>query len=59
MLKITPNFKKYMWQKLKPENPNIAIKVILKPSVAIVVETQFEIDTTTLEVDNHMAIIQV
>jgi hypothetical protein len=28
-----------MWWKLKPEKPNITIKVLLEPSVAIVVET--------------------
>jgi hypothetical protein len=26
LLKIAPNFEKYMWQKLKPENPNIDTK---------------------------------
>jgi len=46
-----------MWQKQKPEKPNI--KVISKHSVAIVVETHFEKDTTTIEVDNQMAIIQI
>jgi len=30
-----------------------------KPSVATMVETHFELDTTTIEVDNQMAIIQV
>ncbi len=39
LLKITPNLKKYMWQKLKLEKPNITTKVILKPNVVIVVET--------------------
>jgi hypothetical protein len=24
LLKITPDFKKYMWLKLKPEKPNIS-----------------------------------
>jgi hypothetical protein len=48
-----------MWQKLKPEKPNIASKVISKLSVAIVVETHSEVDITTIEVDNQMAIIQV
>jgi hypothetical protein len=41
LLKITPYVKKYMWQKLKPEKPNIIIKVILEPSVAIVIKTCF------------------
>jgi hypothetical protein len=26
LLKIAPDFKKYMWQKVKPEKPNIATK---------------------------------
>jgi hypothetical protein len=34
-------------------------KVISKPSVAIVIETHFEIDTTTIKVDNRMIVIQV
>ncbi len=41
-----------MWQKLKPEKPNIATKQISKPSVAIMVETRFELNTTSIEVDN-------
>ncbi len=28
-----------MWQKLKPKKPNITIKVMSEPSVAIVIET--------------------
>jgi len=46
--KITPNLKKYMWQKLKPEKPNIATKKISEPSVAIVVETHSELDTLVI-----------
>jgi hypothetical protein len=30
-----------------------------KPSVPIVVDTHFELDTSTIKVDNQMAIIQV
>jgi hypothetical protein len=52
LLKITPNFKKCTWHKLKPKKPNIISKVILEPRVAIVVETHFEIDTTIIEVNN-------
>ncbi len=37
LLKIAPNLKKYMWQKLKLEKPNIATKKISKPSVATMV----------------------
>jgi len=52
LLKITPNFKKYMWQKLKLKKPNIATKQISKPSVAIMVETHSKLDTIAIEVDN-------
>jgi hypothetical protein len=48
-----------MWQKPKLEKPNITIKVILEPSVAIVIETHFEVNTIIIEVDNQMAVIQV
>ncbi len=44
LLKITIHLKKYMWQKLKPEEPNITIKFISEPNVTIVVETHFEVD---------------
>ncbi len=33
--------------------------MISKPSVAIVIETHFKIDTTIIEVDNQMIVIQV
>jgi hypothetical protein len=52
LLKITPNLKKYMWQKLKPKKPNITTKVISKPSVATMLETCSELNTTIIEVDN-------
>jgi len=53
LLKITPIFLKiYMWQKLKLKKPNITTKQILEHSVAIVVETHFELDATTIQVDN-------
>ncbi len=48
-----------MWQIFKLKKPNMATKDISKPSVAIVVETHFELDITTIEVDNQMAVIQV
>jgi hypothetical protein len=44
---------------LKPKKPNIATKQISEPNVAKMVETHFELDTTIIEVDNQMAIIQV
>ncbi len=48
-----------MWQNLKLEKPNIASKVILEPSVAIVVETHIELNIVTIEVDNQMVVIQI
>jgi hypothetical protein len=47
LLKITPDLKKHMWQKLKLENPNVATKHILEPSVTIMVETHSQLDTTS------------
>ncbi len=41
-----------MWQKLKIEKPNITVKVVLEPSVAIVIKTHFKVDTTSIEVNN-------
>jgi len=45
--------------KLKPKKPNIAIEQIFEPSVAIVVETHSELDTTTIKVNNQMVVIKV
>ncbi len=45
--------------KTKAKKPNIVIKMIPKPSVATVINTHFEVDTATMEVDNQMAVIQV
>jgi hypothetical protein len=48
-----------MWQKLKPKKPNIAIKVIPKPRVAILIETCSQANTIVIKVNNQMAIIRV
>ncbi len=56
---IVEDITKYMWHKLKVEKPNIFTKKILKPSVAIVVETHSELDTIVIEVNNQMVVIQV
>ncbi len=48
LLKIKPNLKNYMWQKLKPKKPNIATQVIPESNVAIVVETHSELDTLVI-----------
>jgi hypothetical protein len=59
LLKITPDLKKYMWQKLKLEKPNISSKVISKPSVATVVESRSEISNVAIESNNQMVVTQV
>ncbi len=46
-----------MWQKLKPKKPNITTKQISEPSVATVVETHVELNTTVIKVDNQMVVI--
>ncbi len=51
-MKIAPDLKKYMWQKLNLEKLNIITKQISKPSVAIMVETHVELDITIIKVDN-------
>ncbi len=48
-----------MWEKLKLDKLNMAIKVIWEPSVATMVETHSKVDIATIEVDNQMAFIQV
>ncbi len=59
LLKIALDLKKYMWQKLKLEKPNIATKQISKPSVATIVGTHFELDITIIKINNQMTVIQV
>ncbi len=48
-----------MSQKLKPKKLNIVTKRMSKPNVAIVVETHYELDTSTIEVDKQMVVIQI
>jgi Fe-S cluster assembly ATPase SufC len=43
----------------KGRKTNILTKQILKPSVAIVVETHSELDIVAIEVNNQMVVIQV
>jgi len=59
LLNIALDLWKYMWQKLKPIKLNITTKVISEPNVAIMIQTHFEVDIITIEVDNQMTIIQV
>jgi len=44
---------------LKLDKPNVATKQISEPSVATVVETHSNLDTTIIKVDNRMAVIQI
>ncbi len=59
LVKIAPDLKKYMWQKLKPKKLNITTKQILEPSVATMVATHFELNTITIKVDNQVVVIKV
>jgi hypothetical protein len=46
-----------MWQKLKPEKPNITTKVILKPNVTTVIETNSKVTMIDIGTNNQMGII--
>jgi len=59
LLKVALNLNKYMWHKLQLEKPNIDTKVILKLSVAIMIEKHSKINTVAIKVNNQMVIIQV
>ncbi len=59
LLKIAPDLKKYMWQKLKPKKLNITTKHISKPSIVTMVELHSKLNTITIEVSNQMVVIQV
>jgi hypothetical protein len=59
LLKIAPNFKKNIWQILKPKKPNIVNKVIPEPSVAILIETHSKVNIIAIELNNQMVVIQV
>ncbi len=48
-----------MWQNLKPKKPNITIKVISDPSVAIVIETHSRVHYIVIEINNQMVTIHV
>ncbi len=45
--------------KTKAKESNITTKVISKPNVATMIETHSKVDTTTIEVDNYMVVIQI
>jgi hypothetical protein len=48
-----------MWQKVKQKKPNIATKVMSKPNVTTMIKTRSKVETTTIEVENQMVVIQV
>jgi len=52
LLKITLDFFLNMWQELKPKKPNIDIKVIPKPRIAILIETHSQANTIVIKVNN-------
>jgi hypothetical protein len=59
LLKIAPDLKKYMWQKLKSKKSNITTKHISKRNVTTMVDTHSKLNPITIKVDNQMAIFQV
>ncbi len=56
LFKITPNFKIYLWQKLKLERSQNVYRVTIDKQVGFSI---LEVGTTIVPIDNHMAIIQV
>ncbi len=54
LLKLAPNLKKYMWQELKSNKPQINIKPIIDMSTMFIIPN---ISTTIIIIDNHMVII--
>ncbi len=59
LLKITPDLKIYMWQKINPKKPIIAIKMILKHSVTTRIKIHSEVNIIVIEVDNQMVVIKI
>ncbi len=56
LIKIVPNLKKYMWQKLNVNKPQINSRSINEKATTYVVPN---IGTTTIVIENHMVVIQV
>jgi hypothetical protein len=56
LLKISISLKKYLWQKLKTNKPQINIKPMNDKTTSFVIPNT---STTTIVINNHMAIIQV
>ncbi len=56
MLKIVPKLKRYLWQKLKLEKAQNLSRTTTKKQIG---SSILEVGTTTVVINNHMAIIQV
>ncbi len=56
LTKITPNLKKYLWQKLKANKPYINTRPMNEKATSYVVPN---INITTIFIDNHMDVIQL
>jgi hypothetical protein len=54
LFKISIDFKKYLWQKLKLEKPSSCPKIIQEK---LVVPFVSNISTTIVVIDNHMVVI--
>jgi hypothetical protein len=56
LIKISPDLKKYVWQKLKVDKPQINIRPMNEKTNMYVV---LDINITVVTTDNHMDVIQV
>jgi len=56
LFKITPKFKKYLWQKLKLEKIQTVSRTTIEKQVG---SSILKVGTTIVTINNHMAIIQV
>jgi hypothetical protein len=56
LFKITPNLKKNLWQKIKSNKPHTYTRSMTNKTTPFVV---LDISTTTITMNNHMAIIQI
>jgi len=56
LIKITIDLKKYLWQKMKTNKPDMNTKAVNEKAITFVV---LDISTTIVAIYNHMAIIQV
>ncbi len=56
LLKIALDLNRYLWQKLEPKEIQNVSKVTIEKQISPLVP---KVGTTTMAIDNHMAIIQV